>query len=71
MIVNYQLAGAPRHIDIADSDHLTDMCRDAEESLRRLHPELANAPYLSERIADGMLNGLAGEHADIDLGPLP
>jgi hypothetical protein len=71
MIVNYQLAGSPHYVDIAAEDDLSSLCREVEDRLRQLHPELADAPYLSERIAEGMLNGPAAEETDVDLGPLP
>jgi hypothetical protein len=71
VIVNYQLAGSPHYVDVADGDDLSSMCREVEDHLRELHPELAGAPYLSERITEGILNGLAARDADVDLGPLP
>ncbi|MEV6349091.1 hypothetical protein [Actinoplanes sp. NPDC051851] len=70
MQVNYQVGGDRHTYDPGTSEDLGDITRGIEEHLRRNHPELAGRDHLTEKIADGLLNGLAGDGTDIELGDL-
>ena len=69
MRVHYQLAGTAHDFD-TDAEDLSAMCRNIEDHLRLSHPELSDLRFLTERIADGMLNALAGDAEEVELGDL-
>ena len=70
MQVHYQVAGNSNTFDPGESDDLGDVTRTIEDHLRQAHPELAAKPHLTEKITDGLLNALAGDSTDIQLGDL-
>jgi hypothetical protein len=70
MRIKYTLADQPQEFEISDSDELSDLCTETEMRLRADHPELAERSHLTERIADALLNSLAGDADDAELGDL-
>jgi hypothetical protein len=70
MRVKYVLAQSPHDFEIADSDDLSALCSATEERLRRDHPELGGQGFLTERVADALLNSLAADGEEADLGDL-
>jgi hypothetical protein len=70
MLVKYMLAQQHHEFEINESDDLAEMCPQIEGRLRRDHPELANRPFLTERVADALLNSLAADGQEVDLGEL-
>ncbi len=70
MQVNYQVSGNPHTYDPGATEDLGEITRKIEEHLRRSHRELAGREHLTEKIADGLLNALAGDNTSIDLGDL-
>jgi hypothetical protein len=70
MQVRYQVGESTHTYDPGDSEDLGDLTRTIEEHLRGAHPELAGRQYLTERVTDGLLNALAGDSTDVDLGNL-
>lgn len=71
MRVKYTLDKQPHEFEIADSEDLSVLCSATEDRLRHEHPELAGQEYLTERVADALLNSLAGDDEEADLGNLP
>lgn len=70
MQVHYHIGGATHTFDAGDSDDLGDLIHAIEDHLRQTHPELAARPFLTERVTDGLLNALAGDGTDVQLGDL-
>jgi hypothetical protein len=70
MHVKYTLSEQPYVFEISDSEDLAELCAEAEARLRRDHPELAGQQFLTERVADALLNGLAADGDEADLGNL-
>jgi len=70
MQMRYVLGGEQRAFAISDSDDLAELCAEAEGYLRREHPELADREYLTEQVADALLNSLAVDDEEVDLGQL-
>lgn len=70
MQVNYLLDGKPHTYDPGASENPGEITRKIEEHLRQSHPEFAGRDYLAEKIADGLLNSLAGDGTVIELGDL-
>ncbi|MEV5409811.1 hypothetical protein AB0K60_13350 [Thermopolyspora sp. NPDC052614] len=70
MIVKYSISESSYTVELPDSDDLAVLCAQAEDRIRENHPELARREFLTERIADGLLNGLAADATEIDLGDL-
>jgi hypothetical protein len=71
MRIRYTLADQPHELEIADSEDLAEMCAEAERQIRGDHPELANQNFLTERVADALLNTLASGRQEAELGELP
>jgi hypothetical protein len=70
MRVKYSLSALSHEFEIADSEDLAKVCSEAEERIRGDHPELAGKKFLTERVADALLNGLAVDGQVVDLGDL-
>jgi hypothetical protein len=70
MQLKYTLSGQSNEIEVPDSEDLAALCVEVEDRLRQGHPELAGQKYLTQRVADALLNGLAGDSQEIDLGDL-
>ncbi len=70
MLIKYTLADQPHEFEISDSDELSELCSEAEGRLRSDHPELTQRSYLTERVADALLNSLAGGGEEAELGDL-
>lgn len=70
MRVKYSLSQRSHEFDIADSDDLHELCSETEARLRSDHPELAREEFLTERVADALLNSLAADGEEADLGDL-
>jgi hypothetical protein len=70
MHIKYTLSQQTHEFDIEDSDDLGKLCSETEERLRRDHPELARQEFLTERVADALLNSLSGDGEEADLGTL-
>ena len=70
MRVKYTVSHQSHEFDIADSDDLSKLCLETEERLRRDHPELARQEFLTERVADALLNSLSADDEEADLGNL-
>ncbi|MBL7257289.1 hypothetical protein [Paractinoplanes lichenicola] len=70
MQISYQVAGSPHTYETGPSEDLAQISREIEEHLRQSHPELARNGHLAEKITDGLLNGLAGDTTDVELGDL-
>jgi hypothetical protein len=70
VLVRYTLTGTPHQVEVPDSHDLAALCAETETRLRELHPELATRPHLAEQVADGLLNGLAVDVLEADLGDL-
>jgi hypothetical protein len=70
MRVKYMLSAQSHEFEIPDSEDLAEVCSEAEEHIRNGHPELAGKKFLTERVADALLNGLAADGQVIDLGDL-
>jgi hypothetical protein len=69
--VKYFLSEQPHEFEIGDSSDLAEVCPEIEGRLRSDHPELANQSFLTERVADALLNSLAAEDGqEVDLGDL-
>ena len=70
MQVKYTLDDQPHQFDINDSEDLAVMCPEIEDRIRSDHPEFASRPFLTEKVADALLNNLADDAQVIDLGDL-
>jgi hypothetical protein len=70
MQIKYTFATQSNQFDISDSEDLAALCSETEGRLRSDHPELAGQEFLTERVADALLNGLAADNQEIDLGDL-
>jgi hypothetical protein len=70
MQINYQVGGNPHTYDPGASEDLGEITRKTEEHLRQSHPELNGRDHLTEKITDGLLNSLAGDGTDVELGDL-
>ncbi|GIF09770.1 hypothetical protein [Actinoplanes siamensis] len=70
MQINYQVGGATHTYDPGASENLGEITHRVEEHLRQSHPELAGRGHLAEKITDGLLNALAGDGTDVELGEL-
>lgn len=70
MRVTYSFSQQSHEFDISDSDNLTELCSETEARLRADHPELAGKEFLTERVADALLNSLAADGEQADLGDL-
>jgi hypothetical protein len=70
MQVHYQVAGATHTFDPGEAQDLGTVTRAIEDHLRENHTELAAKPYLTEKVTDGLLNALAGDSTDVQLGEL-
>lgn len=70
MRIKYAIAGEPHELGMADSEDLTELCSKVEELLRDKHPQLAGQDFLTERVADAMLNSLAMDGQEAELGDL-
>jgi|HubBroStandDraft_4_1064222.scaffolds.fasta_scaffold26621_2 hypothetical protein len=70
MQLKYTLSGQSNEIEVPDSEDLAALCTEVEGRLRQDHPELAGQKFLSQRVADALLNGLAVDNQEIDLGDL-
>ncbi|MGA5446156.1 hypothetical protein ACPCVO_05810 [Streptomyces umbrinus] len=68
MRVNYLLHGERHELSVEETDDLAELCGRVEKGLRVAHTELASAPYLAEKVADGLLNGLSTDADEADLG---
>jgi hypothetical protein len=70
MQVKYTLNDQPHQFDIDDSEDLAVMCPEIEDRIRSDHPEFASRPFLTEQVANALLNNLADDARVIDLGDL-
>ncbi|MBX6381522.1 MAG: hypothetical protein IRZ07_00905 [Microbispora sp.] len=70
MLVKYTISQSSYAVEIPESDDLAVLCTQAEERITQDHPELAQRGFLTERIVDGVLNSLAANATEIDLGDL-
>lgn len=70
MRITYTFAAKSNQFDIIDSEDLAALCAETERRLRSEHPELASQKFLTQRVADALLNGLAADNQEIDLGDL-
>jgi hypothetical protein len=70
MRVKYILSAQSREFDVSDSSDLSEICSEIESRLRAENPGLAEQPFLTERIADSLLNSLAVDGTQVDLGDL-
>jgi hypothetical protein len=70
MQVRYTLHAQSHEFDLSDSEDLAVMCPEIEDRIRGAHPELTNRSFLAERVADALLNNLADDAAEIDLGDI-
>ncbi len=70
MLVKYRISESAHAVELPDSDDLAVLCAQAEERIKQDHPELAQRGFLTERIVDGLLNSLAANATEIDLGDL-
>lgn len=70
MLIRYSLSGSAHELRLSGSDDLAVLCAEAEERLQAEHTELTGQPYLAEKITDGVLNGLASDNLEADLGEL-
>jgi len=70
MVIHYMIEGNTDKINAVDTDDLAELCQFIERELRAKHSSLANQPHLTEKVADGLLNGLAGTEDRVDLGEL-
>jgi len=70
MLIKYTLSSQAHEFDISDSDDLAVLCSETEDRLRSDHPEFADEEYLTQRVADALLNGLADDKQEVDLGDL-
>ena len=70
MRIKYAFADQPHEFEIADSDDLSKLCAETEKKLRESHPELADRNYLTERVADALLNSLSSDDEEADLKDL-
>lgn len=70
MQIKYLLNDQPHQFDISDSDDLAVMCPEIEDRIRSDHLEFTSQSFLTEKIADALLNNLADDVQVIDLGDL-
>ncbi|TAK28817.1 MAG: hypothetical protein EPO21_21925 [Chloroflexota bacterium] len=70
MQVTYTVNGQSFMFEPQEEENLCDLAREVEEHVRAQHEELYENPYLSVIVADGVLNSLADDSADITLGEL-
>ena len=69
MQLSYCINGETQTLDITGDD-LPALLRSTERRLQERHPELVSDPRLPIRIADGLLNSLAGNAVVVQLGEL-
>jgi hypothetical protein len=70
MRIKYTFADQPQEFEIPDSDDLSELCTTTEKKLCEIHPELGDRSYLTERVADALLNSLSSEGDEVDLRDL-
>jgi hypothetical protein len=70
MRVKYVLSKQSHEFEITDSEDLATLCSETEGRLRGDHPELSGKKFLAERVANAMLNSLATDGQEVDLGDL-
>jgi hypothetical protein len=70
MLIKYTLSSEAHEFEIPDSEDLAVLCSETEDRLRSEHTELAGQEYLTQRVADALLNGLSEDDQEIDLGDL-
>src|SRR5258708_5658888 len=70
MQVKYMLNDQSHQFDVDDSEDLAVMCPEIEGRIRGDHPEFASRPFLTEKVADALLNSLADDAQVVDLGDL-
>ncbi|MEU6414716.1 hypothetical protein [Microbispora sp. NPDC046933] len=70
MLVKYRTSQSSHTFELPDSGDLAVLCAQAEERIKRDHPELAQRGFLTERVANGLLNSLAVNATEVDLGDL-
>ncbi|WP_405997735.1 hypothetical protein [Streptomyces sp. NBC_00829] len=70
MQVNYLLDGRPHELSVGETDDLAELCARVEKGLRAAHADLADAPHLAEKVADGLLNALSTPANGTDLGEI-
>jgi len=70
MRIIYALDGQPGLCETSQEEDLREMAREIEEHLQAQHPALAEDDYLPIKIADGLLNSLADDGEEVDLGEL-
>ena len=70
MLIKYTFSGRSNQFDTSDSEDLATLCSEVENHIRAEHPQLAGEKYLTERVADALLNGLSGDDQEVDLGNL-
>jgi hypothetical protein len=70
MRVNYLLNGTRHELSVEETDDLAELCGRVDKDLRAAHTELVTAPYLVEKVADGLLNSLSSDADEADLGEL-
>jgi hypothetical protein len=70
MQVKYTVGDQAREFELSASaeDDIAAMCSEIESRLRADHANLSNQPFLTEKIADTLLNNLADGVEVIDLG---
>lgn len=70
MQVKYTHHSEPYEFELSDAaaENLAVMCPEIEDRLRADHQDLASRQFLSEKIADAVLNNLADGKNVVDLG---
>ena len=70
MRVKYTISTQTHEFDVSDTDDLAEICSEIESRLRSDHPDLAGQSFLTEKVADALLNTLAADGTSADLGDL-
>lgn len=70
MQISYQVGGSAHSFDTDPGEDLSVLGRAVEKHLRQTHPQLSNREYLIEHIADRLLNALASDATEVQLGDL-
>ncbi len=70
MKISYTAGGEPQALDVSAEQPLKSLAEEVSAHIFQRCPALADDPVFNVQLADQLLNGLAVEQAEIDLGEL-